>query len=519
MFFDDNRTEPPVIHPQRKVTMNLPTLHDFISLASRGNLIPVYRELNADLETPISVYLKLRGGGESFLLESVEGGEQLARYSFLAAGPTCVVTLRGSQISIRSRAGTETRTTDDPLAALRQLLAPYRSVPVPGLPRFFGGAVGYLSYDVVRHIERLPETARDELDLPDAMFLLTGTLVAFDHVKHRALVIAIAHIQGDPRSAYEDAIARLDSVVARLSRPLPPQAPSPCEDGHRLESNITPEQFSASVQRAKEHIAAGDIFQVVLSQRFSRETEADPFSIYRALRRVNPSPYMFFLDFGVMQLIGASPEVLVRLEDRVAELNPIAGTRPRGVDETADARLEQELRDDPKERAEHVMLVDLGRNDLGRVCEYGSVQVPELMTVEKYSHVMHLVSRVTGKLRAEYDAFDLVRATFPAGTVSGAPKVRAMEIIEELERTRRGPYAGAVGYFGFPVDGRGNMDLCITIRTIVQRGRRAYIQAGAGIVADSVPLREHQECVNKASALAEAIRLAEASGPAESANS
>ncbi len=495
--------------------MYSPTLSEFVSLARHGNLIPVYSELNADLETPISVYLKLRGEGESFLLESVEGGDQLARYSFLAASPVRVVTCRGSQVSIRSDAGTETRATDDPLGTLREILAPYRTVPVPGLPRFFGGAVGYLSYDIVRHIERLPKTARDELELPDAMFLLTDTLVAFDHVKHRALVIANAHVEGDPRRAYQDAVARLEEVVARLSRPLPLQAPLPCTNGNKLESSVTPDEFSASVQRAQEHIEAGDIFQVVLSQRFSRETVADPFSIYRSLRRVNPSPYMFFLDFGSMQLIGASPEVLVRLEDRVAELKPIAGTRPRGADERADARLEQELRDDPKERAEHVMLVDLGRNDLGRVCEYGSVRVPELMLVEKYSHVMHLVSHVTGKLRPDCDAFDLARATFPAGTVSGAPKVRAMEIIEELEGTRRGPYAGAVGYFGFPVDGRGNMDLCITIRTIVQCGRRAHIQAGAGIVADSDPLREHQECVNKASALAEAIRLAEGSGPAQ----
>ncbi len=492
--------------------MYFPSLSEFITLAARGNLIPVCRELNADLETPVSVYLKLRGTGESFLLESVEGGEQLARYSFLAANPARVVTLKGNQISIRNHRETVTLAVADPLAALREMLAPYHAVPIAGLPRFFGGAVGYLSYDVVRHIERLPETAHDELGLPDAVFLIADTLIAFDHVKHRTLVIANAHVESDPRDAYEDAVARIEGVVARLNQPMPAHSSLASSDGHTLESNVTPDHFAAIVEQAQEHIAAGDIFQVVLSQRFSRETDADPFSIYRALRRVNPSPYMFFLDFGAAQFIGASPEALVRLEDGVAQLNPIAGTRPRGMDEMSDARLEQELRTDPKECAEHVMLVDLGRNDLGRVCEYGSIRASDLMIVEKYSHVMHLVSRVVGKLRGEFDAFDLMRATFPAGTVSGAPKVRAMEIIEKLEGSRRGPYAGAVGYFGFPVDGKGNMDFCITIRTIVQCGRRAYIQAGAGIVADSDPLREHQECVSKASALAQAIRLAEQDG-------
>ncbi len=512
LFPEVKNDEPFVIHPPKEATMYSLTLSEFVSAAARGNLIPVYRELDVDLETPVSVYLKLRGERESFLLESVEGGEQLARYSFLAAEPARVVTLRGNEMSIRDQAGTETRLVQDPLDALRQILAPYHAVRVPGLPRLSGGAVGYLSYDIVRHIERLPETTRDELNLPDAILLLTDTLVAFDHVKHRVLVIANACVDGDPRAAYEDAIARIESVVARLKRPMPVQKPMPCRNGQQLESNVTPDEFATSVRRAQEHIAAGDIFQVVLSQRFSRGTEAEPFSIYRALRRVNPSPYMFFLDFGGMQLIGASPEALVRLEDGMAELNPIAGTRPRGADVEEDARLEQELRNDPKECAEHVMLVDLGRNDLGRVCEYGSVRVPDLNIVERYSHVMHLVSHIVGKLRDEYDTFDLVRATFPAGTVSGAPKVRAMEIIEELENTRRGPYAGAVGYFGFPIDGRGNMDLCITIRTIVLRGGRAYIQAGAGIVADSEPLREHQECVDKARALAEAIHIAEENG-------
>jgi anthranilate synthase component 1 len=491
--------------------MYQPTYSEFEALAARGNLIPVYREINVDLETPVSVYLKLRGEGESFLLESVEGGEQLARYSFLGVNPARVLTLRGGQATIRNHARVEQFSLDgrDPLEALRGFLAPYQAMPVAGLPRFFGGAVGYLAYDIVRHIERLPNTARDELDLPDAMFLLTDTVIAFDHVKHRALVIANAHVEDSPRAAYDDAVARIERLIARLNQPMPAPTPAPSRNGHALESNVSPEQYAQRVERAKEYIAAGDIFQVVLSQRFGCETHADAFSIYRALRRLNPSPYMFFLDLREMQFVGSSPEVLVRLEDGLAQLNPIAGTRPRSADEAADACLEEELRTDPKERAEHVMLVDLGRNDLGRVCEYGSVRVTDFMAVERYSHVMHLVSRVTGKLRAELDGFDLLRATFPAGTVSGAPKVRAMEIIEELEGTRRGPYAGAVGYLGFPVAGKGNMDFCITIRTIVQRGPQAFIQAGAGIVADSDPMREHQECMNKARALAEAIRLAE----------
>jgi anthranilate synthase component 1 len=494
-----------------EVSMYHPTYPEFEALAARGNLVPVYREINVDLETPVSVYLKLQGEGESFLLESVEGGEQLARYSFLGMNPSRVLTLRGNQVTIRNHTHVEKFSLDgrDPLDVLRGFLASYDAVPMEGLPRFLGGAVGYLSYDVVRHLERLPDTAGDELDLPDAMFLLTDTLIAFDHVKHRALVIANACLDDDLRAAYDDAVVRIERLIARLNQPMPSPAPAPSRNGHALASNVAPERFAQMVERAKEYIAAGDVFQVVLSQRFGRETDAGAFSIYRALRRLNPSPYMFFLDFGEMQFVGSSPEVLVRLEDGLAQLNPIAGTRPRGADEAADARLEQELLTDLKERAEHVMLVDLGRNDLGRVCEYGSVQVPDFMAVERYSHVMHLVSRVTGKLRAGLDGFDLLRATFPAGTVSGAPKVRAMEIIEELEGTRRGPYAGAIGYFGFPMGGKGNMDFCITIRTIVQRGRRAFIQAGAGIVADSDPLREHQECVNKARALAEAIRLAE----------
>lgn len=480
-----------------------PTREEFVEYAKRGNLVPVYRELPADLETPVSVNLKLRGQGNSFLLESVEGGEQIARYSFIGVNPARVIQLgEGGE--------------RDSLEAVQKALKNFRAVTVPGLPRFVGGAVGFLTYDIVNQFERIRTHHNGNYqqhplrDLPEGMFMLADTIIAFDHVKHRMLVISNAHVDGDANKAYDDATARINQLIARLRQPLYPPMRGSVANGFQLTSNMTPERYCEMVERAQEHIAAGDIFQVVLSQRFERETHAEAFEIYRALRRLNPSPYMFFLDFANTQFVGASPEMLVRLEGGVAQLNPIAGTRRRGATEKDDALLEEELRADPKERAEHVMLVDLGRNDLGRVCEFGSIRVQDYAVVERYSHVMHLVSRVVGTLREEYDAFDLVRATFPAGTLSGAPKVRAMEIIDELENAQRGPYAGAVGYFGFPNEQeRGNMDLCITIRTIVMRGNHAYIQAGAGIVADSVPAEEHQECVNKAKALAEAIRMAE----------
>ncbi len=493
-----------------------PTRSEFFDLAQRGNLVPVYRELPADLETPVSVYLKLRGQGSSFLLESVEGGEQLARYSFIGVNPSRTLSLRGQEVITQNHRTTTLHRHGDPLNTVRELLNEYRAVGLPGLPRFTGGAVGFIGYDMVQRFERI-RTHRSPTfqdyplrDLPDAQFMLADTIIAFDHVRHRMLVIANAHIQGDASAAYDEAAGRVNQLIARLRQPLYPAAHGSVANGFPLKSNMPPERYCEMVRRAQEHIAAGDIFQVVLSQRFERETHAEAFEIYRALRRLNPSPYMFFLELGAVRFIGSSPEMLVRLEDGVAQLNPIAGTRHRGASEQDDLALEQELRQDPKERAEHVMLVDLGRNDLGRVCEYGTIRVKDYAVVERYSHVMHLVSRVTGRLCPEYDAFDLVRATFPAGTLSGAPKVRAMEIIDALENAQRGPYAGAVGYFGFPSrDHRGNMDLCITIRTIVMQGNHAYIQAGAGIVADSVPELEHQECVNKARALAEAIRMAE----------
>jgi len=505
-----------------------PSRDEFLEYAKRGNLVPVFRELPADLETPVSVYLKLRAGGNSFLLESVEGGEQIARYSFIGVNPARIIPLtpgpspkgRGESVCSPLPLGEGLGVRGDSLDLVRDALKNYRAVSVPGLPRFTGGAVGFLAYDIVNQFERVRTPRRQKSDgdyqtyplddLPEAMFMLADTLIAFDHVKHRMLVIANAHVNGDANHAYAAATARINQLCARLRQPLYPPMRDSVSNGFQLYSNVTRERYCDMVRAAQEHIAAGDIFQVVLSQRFERETHAEAFEIYRALRRLNPSPYMFFLDFGETQFVGASPEMLARLEDGVAQLNPIAGTRKRGANESEDAALAKELCSDPKERAEHVMLVDLGRNDLGRVCEFGSVAVQDYATVERYSHVMHLVSRVVGKLRGEFDAFDLVRATFPAGTLSGAPKVRAMEIIDALENASRGPYAGAVGYFGFPTEHtRGNMDLCITIRTIVMRGNHAYIQAGAGIVADSIPENEYQECVNKAQALAEAIRMAE----------
>jgi anthranilate synthase component I len=524
--------------------MYRPTIEEFRLLAKPGITVPVYRELSADLETPVSIYLKVGHHGESFLLESVEGadmpsGRSLlpARYSFIGARASHILTIADGQVRVRTASGDSSIAQAksgrrDPLDALRQFLMSHRTSSPPGLPSFFGGAVGFFSFDMVRYFEPLRArssavgatntavqrdpygnnqvNAQAEGKEADAILLLTDTVVAFDHLKHQATIIAHARVRGAPEEAYADAVSRIERVVERIRQPLPTPRPLRSANGRELEPEITPEAFAAQVRQAQEHIREGDIYQVVLSERFRRETNADAFEIYRALRRLNPSPYMFFLDLGAMQLVGSSPEVLVRLEGDRAELNPIAGTRRRGSDATEDGRLEAELLADPKERAEHVMLVDLGRNDLGRVCTYGSVEVLGFMMVEKYSHVMHLVSRVGGRLRPGLDAFDLFKATFPAGTVSGAPKIRAIEIIDELEPTGRGPYAGAVGYFGFPDEtGRVNMDFCITIRTIFMRGRQAVLQAGAGIVADSVPELEHQECVNKASALAEAIRIAE----------
>lgn len=484
-----------------------PTFDDFKKMARQGNLIPVYREIIADTETPVSAFMKFRDTPECFLFESVEGGEKWARYSFIGFRPSVVFTSKGTSVTIRQGRRVRTMTSDNPLGQLRDLMSRYQPVPVPGLPRFWGGAVGYASYDTARFFETIPECTSDDLHLPDSCFMITDTLVIFDNLRHNVKVLSNVHLTGetpDLRNAYEQARARIEAICTRLQRPLRRTPVPPVAGPVRVGSNIRQEDFKKSVSRAKRYIRSGDIIQVVLSQRFETALRTDPFELYRSLRMVNPSPYMFFLRMDDTCLVGSSPEVLVRLEDGEILLRPIAGTRPRGASDGEDAALAEELLADPKERAEHIMLVDLGRNDVGRVAATGSVAMQDFMVIERYSHVMHIVSSVTGRLARGRDAFDVFAATFPAGTVSGAPKIRAMEIIEELEHHRRGAYAGAVGYFGFS----GNMDFCITIRTMLIRNDRVYVQAGAGIVMDSRPEREYQETVNKARGMVQAIERA-----------
>ena len=475
--------------------MYYPTLEDVRRLKKYGNLVPVCRDIQADLETPVSAYLKIASGHYSFLLESVEGGERLARYSFIGTEPLLVL-----------RAGDED--TVDPLSLAEKELARLHPVSIAGLPRFHGGMVGYLSYEVARYFERLPSPVPDPQALPESIFMLADTLLVFDHVTHKIKVVSHANLDGDIDTAYQEATRKIDDLVNRLEQPMHSEAPrNTPPDKSQVSSNVTRAEFEAAVSRAKEYIYAGDIIQTVLSQRLARRTTANPFAIYRALRSINPSPYMYYLHLRDFYIVGASPELLVRVEDGTVSTHPIAGTRHRGKDATEDQALERELKDDEKERAEHIMLVDLGRNDIGRISEPGTVEATQLMDVERYSHVMHLVSHVQGRLRSGLSQFDALRSCFPAGTVSGAPKIRAMEIIAELEKEKRGPYAGAVGYFDFS----GNLDTAITIRTILIKGNVAYIQAGAGIVADSVPEREYQESLNKAQALLSAIDQAEAS--------
>jgi anthranilate synthase component 1 len=495
--------------------MYSPTLEQVEAMVDKGNIIPIHRELPADMETPVSIYLKLQDEGPCFLLESVSGGEQVARYSFIGVRPRGVMTAFGNEVYFASEGHGRTITLEDgtdPLDMLQTEMSKYKPVRLPDLPRFIGGAVGFVSYDAVRHFERLPDDNPDDLNLPEMAFMIAHTIVVFDHARQRLQVVANADLtRGDVRAAYRRAVARIEEVAARLNAPLP-EVPLPGDVPHNgLEANFTLDEYKALVEKAKTYIVAGDIFQVVLSQRLSRRTSAHPFGIYRALRMHNPSPYMVFMRFpgGIgsppLHIISASPEMHVRLEEGVAELRPIAGTRWRGQTVEEDAALAEELLQDEKERAEHVMLVDLGRNDLGRVCEYNTVRVEEMMVIERYSHVMHIVSDVQGQVKPGFDAFDLLRATFPAGTVSGAPKVRAMEIIDELENIRRGIYAGVIGYIGYD----GTMDSCIAIRTVVMQGDTVHIQAGGGIVADSDPQREYEESWNKAKALAEAVDYAE----------
>ena len=479
--------------------MYSPSLDEVKALAAegRGNLVPVYREVMADLETPVSAYLKVARGRHSFLLESVEGGERLARYSFIGTEPYRILRT-GPQESPHGCV--------DPLRLIEEELQRYRLIPVAGLPPFHGGAVGYLAYEVARYFERLPAPDKDALGLPEAIFLFTDSLLVFDHLHHRIKIVGHVRLDGDIEAAYRQATWRIDELAKRLALPLRPGATNPLAvSSARVSSNVGREGFTINVETAKEHIVKGDIIQVVPSQRLSRPTSAAPFDVYRALRTVNPSPYMYYLELDDVQIVGASPEMLVRVENGTVETHPIAGTRPRGKSTDEDACLEAELRSDEKEQAEHVMLLDLGRNDIGRVSEPGSVRATQIMDVERYSHVMHLVSHVTGRLRDGMTAYDALRACFPAGTVSGAPKIRAMEIIAELEPDRRGPYAGAVGYFGFS----GNLDTAITIRTIVMKDGIAHVQAGGGVVFDSIAEAEYQESLSKASALLRALDQAE----------
>ncbi len=488
-----------------------PTLDEFRKMARHGALVPVYKEILADLETPVTAYIKIAKGKQySFLLESVEKADQLGRYSFMGANPSMIFKAKGRTVSM-TRDGRETpiHESDDPLGELRDIMAAYKPVRVEGLPYFHGGAVGYISYDQVRFFENLPDNNPDPLNLPDLYFMLTDTMVIFDHVNNKMLILSNAHIQGSVDAAYNEAIRKIQELEALLRGPLvvSTERVYAGEANEEITSNFSRDAFCDAVRKAKEYITAGDIFQVVLSQRFERKVHASPINLYRALRCINPSPYMTLLQAPDMALIGSSPEVMTQVKNGVCMVRPIAGTRPRGVTSAEDVALEKELMADEKELAEHIMLVDLGRNDVGRVSEPGSVApVPDrMMAVERYSHVMHIVSEVAGRMKQGEDAFTALAATFPMGTVSGAPKIRAMEIIDELEPSRRGPYAGGCGYISFS----GDMDTCIIIRTMIVKDNIAYLQAGAGIVYDSDPEREYDETVNKAKALFRAVEFAE----------
>ena len=488
---------------------HLPDFETFRRLAEGHQLVPVYRRLLSDALTPVTAFHLLDQGQHACLFESVVGGEKVGRYSFLAVEPFWELLAHGTRVTVRGEGGTKQFEAADPLDELRRRLAAFKAVHLPELPPFEGGAIGYAGYDVVRYVENLPNAPNDDRGLPDLSFAFYDRMVVFDNVSKTLFAIAMARLDktaGDARAAYDDACRRIDDVVERLSRPtnLPPAdiatggAPQVA-----WKSNFEQSQFEAAVRKCVEYIRAGDIFQVVLSQRLALDLGCDPVELYRTLRVVNPSPFMFFLRTPEVTLVGSSPEIMCRVVDRAVTVRPLAGTRPRGASDEEDRRLAEELLADPKERAEHVMLVDLGRNDVGRVAKFGTVKLSDVMVIERYSHVMHITSNVTATLAANYDAFDALKACLPAGTVSGAPKVRAMQIIDELEPHRRGPYAGAVGY----IDYAGNMDTCIALRTLVVQGDKAYIQAGAGIVADSVPESEYQETLNKARGLLKAIEI------------
>ena len=506
-----------------------PSRKEFLALAKEHTLVPVYRTVTADLETPVSAFLRAAWSEpECFLLESVEGGEQVGRYTFIGLNPYKRIVARGTKITVSDGRGTND-IDGDIFALLRDALGGHSPARIPGLPPFTAGAVGYFAYDAVRQIEKLPATAKDELQVPDACLLFFDEVLAFDHVRKQIWMVVTADVTSQKaESAYEDAVRRLSKMEKRLSQPLPKLPKARSNGKLKVKYRTKKDAFLKQVEKTKEYIAAGDVFQTVLSQRFDMEPGTDSFQVYRSLRTVNPSPYMYFLRFapdgalkgdrkklskklrkkhaGMVELAGSSPELLVRVHDGKVEYRPIAGTRPRGANEKEDLALETEMMHDEKERAEHVMLVDLGRNDVGRVSEFGSVKVERLMYVERYSHVMHIVSTIEGKLRPELTAVDAFRACFPAGTLSGAPKVRAMEIIEELEPARRGTYGGSVFYADFS----GNLDSCIAIRSLLAKDGKGYVQAGAGIVADSVPEMEYKESLNKAQAVIRAIEQARA---------
>lgn len=495
-----------------------PTFDEFAALANAHTVVPVYRQLIGDALTPVSAFQKIEAGDRAFLFESVVGGERIGRYSFLGAEPLFTIEAYENFVTFRNDKAENGFVHPDPLRFLEDTIAKYRAPNVPGLPRFCGGAVGYAGYDTVRYVEKLPNAPPDDRKIPDMSFSFYDRMVIFDHINKTVNVVAHALVgdrgqgSGDSevRKQYDEACRRVDELVARLQKPsadlpLTDIDPKGSRVNPRFKSNFTREAFEAAVVKSREYINAGDIFQVVLSQRFETETDAAPFDIYRALRVVNPSPFMFYVRAGAVTLVGASPEIMCRVENGEMVVRPLAGTRKRGTTDEEDRQLAEELVNDPKERAEHIMLVDLARNDIGRVAVRGSVKIGDLLTVERYSHVMHLSSTVTGTLEPGKSAFDAMRSSLPAGTLSGAPKIRAMEIIDELEPHRRGPYGGAIGYIDFS----GNMDTCIALRTMVMLGKKVYIQAGAGLVADSVPASEYQETVNKAMSLMRALDVAE----------
>ena len=489
-----------------------PTLKEFKEKSKQGNLIPVYKEVLADLDTPVSAYMKMCGGEYSFLLESVEGGEKWARYCFLGFDPSIIISIKGNEVVVEKNGQAKSIliTQGNPLVGLKDILARYQPVDVEGLPRFSGGAVGFVSYDMVRSFEDLPEDTVDDLQVPDARFVITDTLLIFDNVAQTIKIVSNAHVDNENiEESYNQAVKNIDAIEKKLRTSLPVDVnnkKSPKIDSlNCIESNFKKEHFMNSVQKIKNYILEGDVIQVVLAQRLKFNISKDPFTIYRALRSINPSPYMYYLKFGDLEIVGSSPEILVRLEGEKIEVRPIAGTRKRGQSEEEDQALENDLLNDEKELAEHIMLVDLGRNDVGRVAKINSVSVNEKFTIERYSHVMHIVSNVQGELKKGLDGYDVLAATFPAGTLSGAPKVRAMEVIEELEPTRRGLYGGAVGYISF----NGNMDTAIAIRTLLIKNKTAYLGVGAGIVADSIAENEFEETMNKGKALLKAIELAE----------